>query len=208
MSLQSDIINKPVEEVTASIDRINATLGLQKPDDLTNYQERLWDALFRLIRKMYDRGYIDKDMSDHIYTTFYEQNDREKEKALQGLDNLVQQKDLEAGFVEEAMQEYEFEEFIRDMTYLLPEEHKDAFLLAVSEATGVPYQIQTYLRAEVQGDRVAQKRLQDLLDGDYPRVDVEQLPALPAKTLSPAELRAKFNVAPKNVIIEEKNTPE
>ena len=199
--------DKVLKDITLSeVQRLNEELGLVIPEEAQEEEFGLWRALNRIIRRLYDNELITKEQSEEIVYTFYEQSVSEKEQALVGLENLLQIKLVEMGYYRQIMASWDFEELVTDLVTLLPEEQKDVFLSTIGQAAGLPYDIKKELETQVAGNPVAEKKLQALLEANRP---LQNSTGVSARTLSPADLRAKFNVAPKDVILpdEEKKTP-
>ena len=199
--------DKVLKDITLSeVQRLNEELGLTIPEEAQEEEAGLWRALNRIIRRLYDNELITKEQSEEIVYTFYEQSVSEKEQALIGLENLLQIKLVEMGYYRQIMASWDFEELVTDLVTLLPEEQKDVFLSTVGQAAGLPYDIKKELETQVAGNPVAEKKLQALLEANR---TLQNSSGISARTLSPADLRAKFNVAPKDVIVaeEEKKTP-
>jgi hypothetical protein len=193
----------PLEEFEKQNLLIDQELQLELPESISTLETALWDALLRIIRKLYDLKYIDKEKSEYIYTKFYEQDIKQKEKSLRGLQDMMDNKSLELSYVDESMEQWEFEEFVNDTVVLLPDEYKEVFMKTVGEAIGVPYEIESYIASTIETDEISQQRLDKYLNrgNKMEYLDLRKPQPVPTigRTLSPADLAKKFNVKPQKI---------
>lgn len=187
-------------EALADIERLNTELGLAIPEEASEQEVTLWEALNRQLRQLYDYDYIDKDQVEYIVTTFYEQSTADKERALQGLTNMFADHNDRMNSFTSIWEQENTKELVQDIVLLLPPELREEFLYYLEKGEEMPQSLKNKARSSVAEDEAARSKLDQVLSGDNRLLTTK---TTEMKTLSPADLRAKFNVAPKNVITQD-----
>lgn len=187
------------ETAMAEIEKLDKELRLDIPEEATEDEIPLWKALNRMIRKMYQEGSIERSHIDQMYEIFYSQNPEEKRTSLTNIHREISLYEENFANFDRVWEEEETVDILEELVERLPLELREAFLNYLETGQEIPSDLATQAQATVAGDEVAEARLAHLL-GSNSGTETSSQAALAPKTLSPADLRAKFNVAPKDVI--------
>lgn len=187
-------------QVLAQQEKLNEELGLYVPAEESENAD-IWQSFYSTIRELYKKSYFTKDQTDEVVQHFYGLDNETRQGLIDRLLEFERQHDVETELVEVMATQYDMREELNEIAALLPEHLQEEFKHYVTKGEEMPTDLKRQAEFVTAGNTEHEDRLQKLLTS---RVNLEEPVSKGsgiARTLSPADLRAKFNVAPRDVIV-------